>query len=432
MRKPSFRAIEWRPAALWFGLSCAIVLALSSGLFALALLTARPLLEQKFESLRYHVMELMPQPEHPEFVPTPLPTDTKVAQLAAPTATRAPTETLAPTASPSARPSATPTASTTPMPAVPLAAIQPTVSLTGWTHDYQRWNNCGPTTLEMYMSFFDVKKPQSEIASVLKPNWDDKNVRPDEMAAYAESAGLGTFVRVNGSLDRIKLFLSNGLPVVVETGFDPPRAHEGWMGHYRLITGYTDTAFITQDSYDGPNVKVQFTALDADWKAFNRTFIILYKTDQQAAIARAIIGDDLDDGKMYAAAGNRAQQELTANPQDAFAAFNLGSSLVGLGQYEEAAAAFDTARQLKLPWRMLWYQFGPYEAYIHVGRYQEVISLANATLATVNDLEESHYYKALALQALGRTAEARTELQTALRYNGNYAAAQQELASLKP
>ena len=49
---------------------------------------------------------------------------------------------------------------------------------------------------------------------------------------------------------------------------------------------------------------------------------------------------------------------------------------------EEAAAAFDQARQIGLPWRMLWYQFGPFEAYYETGRYDEVIALADATLQT--------------------------------------------------
>jgi uncharacterized protein YvpB len=421
-----FRSLNFRPALLWFSISLALVFALGA---VVCLLSFSPLLGQKVESLRYRVLELLPPPPHTEFVPTPLPT-LFVARVLDPTATPEPTDAPTETVTATDQPTTTPTRALTPTPAVDVKPIQAAVQLTGVTHDYQRWNNCGPTTLEMYLSFFGKHDTQAQIASALKPDPDDKNVRPDEMAGYARGDGLDVIVRVNGTLDRIKLFLSNGLPLIVETGFDPPRAHQGWMGHYRLITGYDDKNFITQDSYDGPDVRVEFGTLEADWRAFNRTYILLY-TKAQAPLVRAILGGDLDDKKMYAAAVAQAQRELAANPQDAFGAFNLGSSLLGLKRYDEATAAFDQARTSGLPWRMLWYQFGPYEAYYRVGRYDELLALASATLKVMDDLEESHYYKGLALEKLGRYDEARDEFASALKYNRNFTDARRELAKLE-
>jgi uncharacterized protein YvpB len=421
-----FRSLNFRPALLWFSVSLALVFALGA---IVCLLSFSPLLGQKVESLRYRVLELLPPPPHTEFVPTPLPTPF-VARVLDPTATPEPTDAPTETITATDQPTTTPTRALTPTPAVDVKPIQTAMQLTGVTHDYQRWNNCGPTTLEMYLSFFGKHDTQAQIASALKPDPDDKNVRPDEMTAYAHGDGLYVIVRVNGTLDRIKLFLSNGLPLIVETGFDPPRAHQGWMGHYRLITGYDDKNFITQDSYDGPDVRVEFGALEADWRAFNRTYILLY-TKAQAPLVRVILGGDLDDKKMYAAAVAQAQRELAANPQDAFGAFNLGSSLLGLKRYDEAAAAFDQARTSGLPWRMLWYQFGPYEAYYRDGRYDELLALASATLKVMDDLEESHYYKGLALEKLGRYDEARDEFASALKYNRNFTDARRELAKLE-
>lgn len=410
-----------------------LIFGLAVLIFGAVVVDAAPVIEQKVDSLRYRILEMMPPPPHTEYVPTPLATPTRLAKSVSPSGTPTATDLPDPTAAATATARPTRTATAFQKPQAPTGGnfkpIQASVHLTGVTNDYQRWNNCGPTTLEMALSFFGHHHSQAEIAAVLKPDPDDKNVRPDEMAAYATTDGINVALRVNGTLDRIKLFLSNGLPVVVETGFDPPRAHEGWMGHYRLVTAYDDQNWITQDSYDGPNVPVALDALDADWKAFNRTYLVLY-TDAQAPVVPAILGDDVNDAAMYSHAFERAQQEFSANPQDAFAAFNLGSSLVGLKRYPEAAAAFDRARLLKLPWRMLWYQFGPYQAYYRAGRYDELIALANATLAVADDLEESHYYKGLSLQALGNTAEARREFTTALRYNKNYADASAALAIL--
>ena len=110
---------------------------------------------------------------------------------------------------------------------------------------------------------------------------------------------------------------------------------------------------------------------------------------------------------------------------------DLASELDRVRAGDEAAAqAFDAARVLKLPWRMLWYQFGPYEAYDHAGRYDEVIALADATLKPTGDLEESYYYKGLALQKLGQLADARAAFELALQYNAHYDAARQALNAL--
>lgn len=430
------------PALMWLMLTL-LLLALSGAGFLILRARAGDWLDLKMESARVHVMELLPQPERPDFVPTPIfvaqnegapgtSEKTSVA-LSAPTQSAAengtpvsvksavPAETA--TRKPTRQPSPTPNTS-----AYELNPIQPAVQLTGVTHEAQRFNNCGPTTLRMYFSFFGhTQETQVQIADVLKPYKDDRNVSPDEITAYARSKGFHALVRVNGTLDRIKQVLSNHLPIMIEEGYDPPRAHQGWMGHYLLLTGYDADGIIAQDSYDGPNQRVAWHDVDDHWRDFNRTYILLYRDEQQAMVD-AIIGEDMDDATMYAMAAQRAQEEVNASPQDPFAAFNLGSSLVGLGEYEAAANAFDEARVLKLPWRMMWYQFGPYEAYYRVGRYDEIIALANATLKPTGDLEESYYYKGLALQKLGRTDEARAAFQSALKYNTNYHAAQQALA----
>lgn len=445
------RRTDLRPALMWLTLTL-LLLGCAGVSYGLARVTLGDWLELKMDSARYRVMELLPEPERPDFVPTPI---LRQVSAGAPTgswgvkvAKKEPTPTAEPTGEPpqapvventvpSAREQApaleatvAPTLAPIMVDNVALNPIQPAVQLTGVVHEAQRFNNCGPTTLRMFLSYYGyTRDTQVEIANVLKPNKDDRNVGPDELMGYAQRIGFRSVVRVNGSLDRIKLLLSNNLPVIVETGYDPPRAKQGWMGHYRLITGYDERGITAQDSYNGPNQQVSWDELDQFWRHFNRTYILVYP-EQQESVVRAILGPDSDDDTMYANAAQRAQDEWNANPQDAFAAFNLGSSLVGLKEYESAAYAFDQARVLKLPWRMLWYQFGPYEAYYHVGRYDEIVALADATLKPTGDLEESLYYKGLALQKLGRTDQARQALQLALKFNTHYFAAQQALAEL--
>lgn len=96
----------------------------------------------------------------------------------------------------------------------------------------------------------------------------------------------------------------------------------------------------------------------------------------------------------------------------------------------EAAAAFDEARGLGLPWRMLFYQFGPYRAYFSVGRYQDVLDLANAALNARPDLEESFCWRGWARYLLDDQDGAISDFRSALVVNPNFSDAKAALESL--
>jgi tetratricopeptide (TPR) repeat protein len=80
---------------------------------------------------------------------------------------------------------------------------------------------------------------------------------------------------------------------------------------------------------------------------------------------------------------------------------------------------------------MLWYQFGPYEAYYKAGRYEDVILLADVTLEDRPYFEESYYYKGLALAALGDEEGARENLENAANFNPNFTPAVDALDTLQ-
>ena len=300
--------------------------------------------------------------------------------------------------------------------------------LTGVRHEYQGWNNCGPATLAMNLSYFGRAETQNETAPFLKPDKDDKNVSPGEMAAYAHSIGYGAQVVQGGDVEFLKTLVANGLPVIVESWYIPDPNDE--MGHYYLLTGYNGETLTFQDSYHGPNVQEAAAAFDEHWKVFNRTAVVIWPPEK-ADLAASILGERADEQKMFQQALAVAQAEVSANPQDKFAWFNLGTSLTALGDPAGAVQAFDTARSLGLPWRMLWYQFGPFQAYYDNGQYQEVIGLTTATLEGAGgNLEESYYWRGRAQAALGQTDAARSDFQEAVRHNPSFAPAQHALSEL--
>ena len=357
-------------------------------------------------------------------VPQTLPTPIAVAPTLAGLSTLAPTQPPGPTVEP-AQPAeaAAPTLAASPAPELP-----PQVTLTGFEHQYQKFNNCGPATLTTALSYYGRPERQDEAAAVLKPDGNDRNVSPNEMSAYIHQVGLEATVRVGGALDDLKRLIASGYPVIVEKGFDVS-ADKGWMGHYLLLTGYDDAQglFIAQDSFLGPDQRVPYDKLDYYWRQFNRLYILPYPVNNEAEI-NSLIGPE-DFTAMVAAALATAQTEAAADPNDANAWFNVGTNLAALERYAEAAAAYDQARVAGLPWRMLWYQFGPYKAYYYAGRYDEVLALADATLAAQDNLEESHYWRGLALQSLGNSEEARREFETALAYNPNFEPARAALGN---
>ena len=380
---------------------------------------------------------------HPDILPTPAVTATPALPSPSPSPppppspspSPTPPPTWTPTSLPSPVPTDTPTPSPTPSPTLPASVL-----LTGLRHEHQGWNNCGPTTLAMALSYWGRDETQRDLAPVLKPDPEDKHVDVSEMEAYVRSVGLGATVRVNGTLDRIKTLLQAGFPVIAETWH--VRDARDQLGHYRLVAGYDDAAreFILYDSLEGPDLPISYEEMDELWRVYNRVYIVIYLPERWESVV-AILGPDLDDAAMYERALEQARSEA-ANPPDAcvayadcadwvaFSWFNVGASLTALGRHGEAVAAYDQARQLGLPYRMLWYQFGPYESYHAVGRYDDVITLANATLATASNLEESYYWRGMALLAQGDVDGARADLKAALRYHENWPPAVIALAEI--
>jgi tetratricopeptide (TPR) repeat protein len=80
---------------------------------------------------------------------------------------------------------------------------------------------------------------------------------------------------------------------------------------------------------------------------------------------------------------------------------------------------------------MLWYQFGPYESYYEYGRYDDVIALADATLVTAGNLEESYYWRGMARWAQGNAQGARSDFNKALRYHEGWPPALEVLNDLE-
>jgi tetratricopeptide (TPR) repeat protein len=336
---------------------------------------------------------------------------------------------------PTARPSSTPggSAAETTTPPTPLPTFEPVpnrVMLQPPAWEKQDWNNCGPATLALAMRYFGWEGDQFTISDLLKPDRGDRNVNIDELVYYVRTrAGwLNAEYRVGGTLELVKRFLAAGYPVVLEKGTTIDEGGGGWAGHYALATGYDDEQgiLITQDTYRGPDREIAYAPLDQDWKTFNRAYFIVFPAGQMDQIER-LLGADVDLDANREQALGIAQAEIEANPQDPYAWFNLGTNLVYFQRYGEAARAYDQALALGLPWRFTRYQFGPYLAYFHQGRFQDVYDLADATVFRTAKAEESLLWRGWARFRLGDVLGAIEDFRAALQVNPNYLDAQYAL-----
>jgi tetratricopeptide (TPR) repeat protein len=350
------------------------------------------------------------------------------------------TETLIP--SPTTGPTSRPT--NTPQPTETHTPIPEAVKLEGVIHEYQKWNNCGPANLSMALSFWKWPGDQRDTAAYLKPNQRDKNVMPYEMAAFVEEqTEFKSLVRFAGDIETLKRFIAAGFPVLVEKGFEGP-GFNGWMGHYEVLTGFDDSRqrFTAQDSYIMANLPVPYADLEAYWRNFNYTYIVIYPPHLEAR-ALALLGPHADETFNIEYAAQKASDEIfmTSGRDQFFAWFNRGTNLMLLQDYGGAAAAYDEAFRIyaamdpeteERPWRMMWYQTGPYWAYFYTGRYYDVINLADTTLSAMSErvLEESFYWRALAKEALGDISGAIDDLQSAVQVHPDWEPALIVLARL--
>jgi hypothetical protein len=352
--------------------------------------------------------------------PTPTPTFTFTPTQPGPTSTLIPSPTPAPTATP----------------------LPTEVRLTGIKYEDQhnRWNYCGPANLSMALTFWGWDGNRDVVGAYVKPEDKDKNVMPYEMEDFVDTqtSGLLAVVRAGGDLNLLRRMVAAGFPVLTEKGYYEYdyNGKLGWMGHYQFVTGYDDTqaVLIVQDTYrDGPDHAVSYADFDEGWRSFNYIFLVAYPQEREAEVL-SLLAEYEDDGWANRRALEIAQgeaQTLTGIDQF-FAWFNIGTSHVSLLEYQDAAIAYDEAFRLYAamskddlrPFRMMWYQTGPYKAYYYSGRYQDVLSLANTTLIeTISEpvLEESLYWRGLARAALGDTAGAVSDLRDSLRWHPGFA-----------
>ncbi len=405
-----------------------ILAVLAVGVIVYLLPPVKERVDWRLNTWRMQIMSVIRPPEREVFVPqkenTPAPTPEITIQP-----TQTPTLTVEPTAVVEATAVFTPTVTVTPLP--------DRVALTGVRYMDQHGvrNYCAPSTLGMALSYWGWKGTRTDVGKAIKPYEDDYNVMPYEMEEYAiNNAGLLSVTRIGGTIELIKSLVAGGFPVLTEMGvYQLDLANNvSWMGHYVLVTGYDDSTgeFITQDAYKSANRRVKYTEFEKEWRSFNFLYMVVHSAEREPEL-RAIMGPMWDETAANRAAYERANREIAemTDIYQYFAWYNRGTSMVKLQDYagaaqsyDEAFAIYETLPEDTRPFRMVWYQTGPYMAYYYAGRYQDVVNLADFTLGLTNHLglEESNYWRAMGNAAIGNREAAIDDLRTTLKIHPDF------------
>lgn len=303
----------------------------------------------------------------------------------------------------------------------------------GGYHIFQSFNNCGPASLSMTLRFYGVNATQFELGNSLRPyqipggDNDDKSVTLEELAEESKKYGFVPFHRPVGNPEIVKHFIANNMPVIARTW---TKLNED-IGHYRIIKGYNDNlgTFIQDDSLQNKNLSYTYEDFNALWKKFNYEYLVLVP-EEKVEIANAILGENADAQIAWQNAVENSKRELRENPDDIFARFNLSVALYNIGDYQGSVDAFEEVEHL-IPFRTLWYQIEPIQAYFELGDYNRVFEITDKVLNNHNRaFSELYIMRGKIYQSQGNLELARAEFEKAVFYNSSKQEAQELLSSI--
>ncbi len=293
-------------------------------------------------------------------------------------------------------------------------------------HIYQTFNNCGPAALSMALSYFDIKVSQQVLGQALRPyqnakgDNDDKSTTLQELAAEAEKYNLIAYHRPNGDVALLKKFITYDMPVITRTWL---KLNDD-IGHYRVVKGYDDATrvVIQDDSLQGKNLEYSYEEFDSLWGKFGNEYLVLVPKDKKD-IAEAILGENLDSKVSWEIAVSNYKKKVELNPADVSLRLNLSVALFNVGDYEGSVKEFEQV-EAKLPFRALWYQIEPIQAYFELKKYDRVLFLTDKILDNQNKaFSELYLLRGQVFLKQGQMDLAEQEFEKAVFYNNNMEAA---------
>ncbi|WP_353931518.1 tetratricopeptide repeat protein [Okeanomitos corallinicola TIOX110] len=140
-----------------------------------------------------------------------------------------------------------------------------------------------------------------------------------------------------------------------------------------------------------------------------------HQTDSNKANLIFELGNLLYSAEEYETAITFYEQELKIKPDDNYAWYNRGNSLLILGRNEEAILSYDQALKIRPNDNYAWHNRG--NALQNLGRNEEAISCYDKSLEIQPNYSYCWYYRGNALRNLGRNEEAILSYNQSIKFN---------------
>jgi len=305
--------------------------------------------------------------------------------------------------------------------------------ITGGTQTFQTFNNCGPASLSMALSFYGISASQQELGNDLRP-WqnsqgdnDDKSVTLSELSQKASEFGFTAYHQPAGDIETMKAFISQGIPVIARTllelGSD--------IGHYRVLYGFNDATneFTQNDSLQGQSLQYSYDTFLELWKPYGNEYLVLVPPEK-IEVARQILGQNIDRDYAWKRAVAILESESKTYPEELYTKLSLSVAYYETGNYQKSVEIFEEI-ELRLPFRTLWYQIEPLLAYQKLGMYSKVLPRIESIFERDNrGFSELYQIRGEIYLSQGKVEAARDEFELALKYNAGYVPAQLALQGL--
>lgn len=135
---------------------------------------------------------------------------------------------------------------------------------------------CGPASLKMVFSAYNINLSEKHIARMTKSN-RKFGCKESEIISFAKRKGFNAFQKFNSSINELKSLVRNGIPVIVEW-FSPDEA-----SHYSVIVGFKNNKIFIADPHFGKIIERKIKWFNERWfdvqndKLYLRGMIVIYK-----------------------------------------------------------------------------------------------------------------------------------------------------------